>query len=170
MRAALAAPQIDPERARDAQERARLAGLLPQTRLELRRGQVLDLGALQGGTTGDRSTWSTGDQLSFGGSLTFDLDRLIFASEETALMRERRHLEEQRLAMVTQLVHLYFERRRLQLERDIAGSTDVATEMRIAESEALLDVFTNEAFSRMIAESRAGAGRHRGEPLDRRAP
>ena len=68
-------------------------------------------------------------------------------------MRELRHLEERRLEIATQVVHLYFERRRLQLERDLAGTTDVAIELRIIEAEALLDVFTSGAFSRMMAES-----------------
>jgi hypothetical protein len=151
VRAALEAPALDPARAREAADRARLSGLLPQTRADVRRGQTLDLGALQGGTT-DRTTWSSDDELAFGGSITFQLDRLLFASEEASLMRERRHLEERRLELVTQLVHLYFERRRLQLERDLAGETDVATEIRIVEVEALIDVLSAGAFSRMMVE------------------
>jgi hypothetical protein len=152
VQAAIDAPALDPERARDAAERARLAGLLPRLRAELRRGQGLDLSALQG-TTGDRSVWSSDDSLSFAGSLTFQLDRLLFAGEEGSLMRERRQLEERRLEVVTQVVHLYFERRRLQVERDLAGTTEVAIEVRIVEAGALLDVFTNGAFSRMMAQS-----------------
>lgn len=152
VRAVLESPALDPGRARDAADRARLAGLLPQTRAEVRRGQTFDLSALQS-TTGERNVWSSDDSLTFSGSVTFALDRLLFAREETALMRERRHIEERRLEVATQVVHLYFERRRLQLERDLAGSTDVAIEMRIAEAEALLDVFTNGAFSRMMSES-----------------
>lgn len=150
VRAAMEAPQLDPDRAREAADRARLAGLLPQARADVRRGQVLDLGAAQSGST-DRTTWSTGDELAIAGSMTFHLDRLLFASEESSLMRERRHLEERRLEIVTQVVHLYFERRRLQLERDLGGRAEVAGEIRIAEAEALLDVFTNGAFSRMMA-------------------
>ncbi|AKF03303.1 hypothetical protein [Sandaracinus amylolyticus] len=152
VRAVLDAPALDPRRARDAADRARLAGLLPQTRADVRRGQTLDLSALQS-TTGERSVWSSDDSLSFSGSVTFQLDRLLFAREETSLMRELRHLEERRLEIATQVVHLYFERRRLQLERDLAGTTDVAIELRIIEAEALLDVFTSGAFSRMMAES-----------------
>ena len=152
VQAALDAPQLDPDRARDAADRARLAGLLPQARADVRRGQVLDLGTAQTGTT-DRTTWSTGDELAFGGSLTFQLDRLIFAGEEASLLRERRALEERRLAVETQVVHLYFERRRLQLERDLGGRVEVATEVRIIEAGALLDVFTNGAFSRMMASA-----------------
>jgi len=55
--------------------------------------------------------------------------------------------------VVTQVVHLYFERRRLQLERDLGGQVEVASELRILEAEALLDVFTNGAFSRMMASA-----------------
>lgn len=146
------APALDPGRARDAAERARLAGLLPRARADVRRGQTLDLSALQS-TTGERNVWSSDDSLSFSGGLTFQLDRLIFAREEAALLRERRALEDRRLEIATQVVHVYFERRRLQLERDLGGASDVAIEMRIAEAEALLDVFTSGAFSRMMAES-----------------
>lgn len=152
VRAAIEAPVLDPERARDAAERARLAGLLPRTQVDVRRGQGLDLSALQS-TTGERNVWSSDDSLSVSGSVTFQLDRLLFASEEASLMRERRQLEERRLELVTQVVHLYFERRRLQVERDLAGTTEIAIELRILEAEALLDVFTNGAFSRMMPES-----------------
>lgn len=159
--AALAAPALDPARAREAQDRARLAGLLPQARMDVRRGQVLDLGALQSGT-GDRTTWSTGDELAIAGSVTFHLDRLLFATEESSLLRERRALEERRLQIVTQVVHLYYERRRIQLERDLGGRVEIATEIRIIEAEALLDVFTGGAFSRMMASARE----HRDAPLE----
>lgn len=152
VQAVLEGPALDPGRASDAAERARLAGLLPRARADLRRGQTLDLSALQS-TTGERNVWSSDDSLSISGGLTFHLDRLVFAREEASLLRERRALEERRLQVASQVVHLYFERRRLQLERDLAGTTDVTIEMRIAEVEALLDVFTSGAFSRMMAES-----------------
>jgi hypothetical protein len=154
--AALRMPALDPRRASDAADRARWAGLLPQLRGDVRRGQVLDLNALQTGTT-DRSGWAIGDELAFRATLTFRLDRLVFAPEETSLLGERRHLEERRLELVGQIVQLYFERRRLQIERDLAGTTDVATEMRIAQIEALLDAFTNGAFTRLMAEVGAAA-------------
>ena len=147
VRAAIAVPTLDPGRVRDALERARLSGLLPQARGTLQHGQALDLSERQSGTV-----VSSGDDLSFGASLTFRLDRLLYASEEASLLREQRHLEERRLAIVTQLVHVYYERRRLQLERDLGDHTDVALELRIAEAEALLDVFTDGAFSRMMSE------------------
>lgn len=146
--AALASAPLDPARARDAIERARLSGLLPQARGSIQRGQALDSSERQTGTF-----LSSDDELSFGASLTFRLDRLLYASEEASLLREQRHLEEARMARVTQLVHLYFERRRLQLERDLSGGTDIELEMRIAQAEALLDVFTEGAFSRMMGRA-----------------
>jgi hypothetical protein len=155
VRAAIQAPPLDPERARDAAERARLSGLLPRLRADIRRGVGLDLSALQS-STGERNIWSSDDSLSFSGGLTFQLDRLLFAAEEGSLLRERRELEESRFAMLSQVVHLYFERRRLQLERDLTGRTEIGTELRIAETEALLDLFTNGAFSLMMRESLMG--------------
>lgn len=160
--AAIQAPALDPERARDAAERARLSGLLPRMRADLRRGVGLDLSALQS-STGERNLWSSDDTLSFSGGVTFELARLLFAREEGALLRERRALEESRLELLSQVVHLYFERRRLQLERDLTGRAELAAELRIAEAEALLDLFTNGAFSRMMRESATGASAPRSE-------
>jgi len=152
VRAALSVHRFDPERTREAAERARLGGLLPQARLEIRRGQVLDLSALSG-TTGDRNTWSSGDQLSLGAQLTFPLDRLLFAPEEPALLRELRNLEERRLELVTQVVTLYFERRRLQLEQDLSGVSVLPDALRMAATEALLDVLTDGYFSDALARA-----------------
>jgi hypothetical protein len=151
--AALAQPPFDVGRLEDARTRARLAGLLPQLRADVRRGQALDLGALTSSSS-DRQTWSTGDELSFGGSASFPLDRLAFAPEETALLRERRRVEERRYELIPQMVRLYFERRRLQLERDLSGRVELASELRILELEALLDGLSGGAFSRMMAQVR----------------
>lgn len=160
--AAIQAPALDPERARHAAERARLSGLLPRLRADLRRGVGLDLSALQS-STGERNLWSSDDSLSFSGGLTFELARLLFAREEGTLLRERRALEESRFELLSQVVHLYFERRRLQLERDLTGRAELAAELRIIEAEALLDLFTNGAFSRMMRESATGASALRSE-------
>ncbi len=151
--AALALERLDPGRARDAADRARLSGLLPQARASVQRGTALDLSERQTGTTGG-TILSTDDELVFGGSLLFRLDRLLFAAEESSLLRERRELETRRLELVTQLVTLYYERRRLQLERDLGGRTDIELELGIARAEALLDVFTDGAFSRMMGGAR----------------
>ena len=71
----------------------------------------------------------------------------LFAHEESSLLTEERRLEEARLRLVAEVVRLYFERRRLQLERDARGGSDLATEARIAELGAMLDALTGGGMS-----------------------
>lgn len=151
VRAALATRALDPARARDAMERARLSGLLPTARAGVRRGQAVDLRALTS-NTGDRTNVYTDDDLMIEGSVVLRLDRLLFAPDEGALLRELRALEEARAELVRAVVALYFERRRLQLERDLVNRNDVPTALRILEIEALLDAMTDGAFTRALAE------------------
>jgi len=143
---ALEASTLDPRRAREARERARLSGLLPVVRADVRRGSGWDLRTQQSATV-DSAVLANGDSWSVVGSVTLRLDRLLFAREETSLLSEERRLEEARLRLVAELVRLYFERRRLQLERDRRGETDLATEARIAELGAMLDSLTGGGLS-----------------------
>jgi hypothetical protein len=138
----------DPARIRDAIDRARASGALPTARFAVRRGQAVDLSAFGGDAP--RTNLSTDDDLTFEGSVVFRFERFAFAAEETSLLRELRALEESRAIVVRGVASLYFERRRLQLERDLLGTADLARELRILEIEALLDVFTDGAFTRMM--------------------
>lgn len=144
--AALASSRLDPSRARDARERARLSGLLPIVRADVRRGSGWDLRTQQG-TSVDTAILGSDDSWSVVGSVTLRLDRLVFAHEETSLLSEERRLEEARLRLVSEIVRLYHERRRLQRERDRRGSTDLATEARIAELGAMIDALTDGGMS-----------------------
>ena len=154
--AALATQAADPSRTRDALTRVRLSGWVPVVRVGVRRGFGEGLTA-QDLATGDRTSLSATDSLALEGALTFRLDRLVYAREEAMLMREERAVSRERLHLVREVVTIYFERRRLQLERDLLGARDVAHAMRIAEAGSLLDVFTGGAFSRMLAERRRDA-------------
>jgi hypothetical protein len=156
--AALATADAAPSRARDAAERARLSGLLPSVRVGARRGQGWDLSQLQTTDSG-RVALATGDELAVTGEVSFDLGRLLSAREEVALLREERALRMAREELVRAVVSLVYERRRLLLERAFVAHVDLAREVRIDEISALLDVFTEGAFGRMIADRRGG--RHR---------
>lgn len=147
VRAALEHRAEAPARVHDAIDRARLRGLLPSVRGGLRRGQAIDLRGLTGN---DPANISTDDDLMLEARVVFDLDRLVFASEEVSLLRELRTLETAQLELVRTLIALYFERRRLQLERDLLGAADLARTVRILEAEALLDALTGGAFTRML--------------------
>ncbi|HJL18739.1 MAG TPA: hypothetical protein RMH99_23965 [Sandaracinaceae bacterium LLY-WYZ-13_1] len=149
VRAALRERTARPSRIHDAMNRARGAGWLPRVRASLRRGQAVDLRGLADDPEAVTNV-STDDDLTFEASLTFDLDRIVFASQETTLLRELRATEQREAEVARAVVHLYFERRRLQLERDLLGRHDLPRALRILETEALLDAFTGGAFTRMM--------------------
>ena len=108
---------------------------------------------------GGRTGVSSGDELGLDASVLFRLDRVVFSPEEVALVRAEQGLERERSSVVEAVVHLYYERRRLQLERDVAGAWSVARAVRVAEIEALLDAFTGGVYRRMMAAARRAAGR-----------
>lgn len=156
--AGVAAAAVAPERARDLARAARLSGWLPDLRIGASRGLARDLSLLQTGDTG-RTTVGSDEDFGVEAAVTFRLDRLVFAPESVALLREERALRLARAEIVRVIVRLYFERRRLQIERDFLGSDDLDHGMRIAEIEGLLDGFTGGAFSRMMgAPPRPRAG------------
>lgn len=124
--------------------RGRLAALLPQVRGRARRGQAVDLSERV-----DDLRYSTDDSLSLEVALTWDLDRLVYGRDEVALSRETARRREARVQRARLLVSVYFERRRLQLERDLLGTVDVAHELRIAELAAMLNALSDGAFARL---------------------
>jgi hypothetical protein len=142
--------------------RARAAGWVPRLALRARRGQTIDLATP---LEADVLRVKSNDDLTLEASLSFELDRLVFRPEEVALLRQERSEKQVRAALVRQVIHLYFERRRLQVERDLDPEPGVARAVRIQEIEALLDVFTNGAFQRMIAGTRWTTGAKPHEPL-----
>jgi hypothetical protein len=149
VQAALRVADADPEKARAMASRARMAGWVPTLKLAVRRGLNRDLSASQTLET-DRTNLSTDDDLVLEASLTFDLQRLVYDHDEIALAREQRRTAQARAEIARTVVGLYFERRRLQLERDLLPGADPGRELRVAELEALLDAFTDGAFRRMI--------------------
>jgi len=156
--AALEQTSANPGRVRDAMDRARATGWLPTTRALVRRGQAVDLRALTGETT--PTNVSTDDDLVLEARMTFYFDRIVYAPDEPALLRELRATEEARARLVAQIVALYFERRRLQLERDLSDATDLTRRVRILELTALLDRLSGGALTRTgAAESAAARGR-----------
>jgi len=152
--AALAARTATPGRLRDAMDRARGTGWLPTARVAVRRGQAVDL---RGVTDNPGTNISTDDDLMLEARLVFRFDRIVFANEEVSLLRELRASEAEQRELTRIIVQLYFERRRLQLERDLAGAFDVARQVRILELEALLDAFTAGAFTRIMVRRRGEA-------------
>jgi hypothetical protein len=103
----------------DLSDRARLSGWVPTVGLKARRGQAVDLAS---SSEDDALKLSTDDDLTLEAALTFDLGRVVFAREEVAIARqahaERAGTEER----VREVIALYFERRRLQVERDLLAA------------------------------------------------
>lgn len=148
-----AAQQSSPERTRALVRRARLSGLVPTLKLGAKRGLQQDLSATSSGDS-ERTNASLGDDLSVDASLTFDLPRLVFASEEVRLLSVDRWLLQDRKKLFDEVVRLYFQRRRLIGQRARASAPDPELDLAIAEAQALLDAFTDGAFSEALPPTR----------------
>jgi hypothetical protein len=107
----------------ELRHRARLSGLVPVLGLKARRGQAVDLAS---SAADDGLRLSTDDDLTLEAAMTFHLARTVFASEEVALSREARAERADASKRAAEIIRLYFERRRLQLERDLLTSPRVA--------------------------------------------
>jgi hypothetical protein len=149
--AALAADPASPEEARRAARRARRSGLLPLVRVRVQHGRGQDRTDYVG--TNARTNLGEDQDLTLEGRVELRLGRLVYAQDEIAWAREQRARESAREARVRQVIALYFERRRLLLERDLLGADDLPRQLRRVEIEALLDVLTNGEFGRMLLQS-----------------
>jgi hypothetical protein len=110
-------------------------------RAGLRQGTGYDFLTRQTDSSGTSSLTGSQD-LAFIGQLTFRLDRLLYAADERTLLRESRAAAERRLELISEVVRLYFERRRILVEIALTGETDVEHEARIAEIDALFEVLS----------------------------
>jgi hypothetical protein len=152
--AARAARSLDPERLRELARRARLAGLAPELRVSVERGFDQDLTS-SSSSSADSMRAAVGDELRFAAALTFDLDRLLFAPEEVRLLSVERWLASDRRKLVSEVVRLYFQRRRLLREQADARAPDDDLVDSIREVEALIDALTGGEFAAALARARA---------------
>jgi hypothetical protein len=130
-----------PSATRELARRARLSGLMPEVRVGLERGSQLDLASSDSGQSSRTST-AQGDALKLQASVSFDLPRLVFASEEVRILSVERWLANDLQELSAQIVALCFRHRRA--ARALAeGAADNADELD--EIEALLDVLTDGA-------------------------
>jgi hypothetical protein len=153
-----AARGLGPERILELSRRARLAGLMPQLKLSAERGLKQDLSSSTTALS-DRVNAAVGDDLRLGATLTFDLDRLVFAPEEVRLLSVERWLAIDRRKLINEVVRLYFQRRRLLREQASAAAKDDELADSIAEVEAVLDGFTDGKFGEAVARGRSASGR-----------
>jgi hypothetical protein len=146
-----AARHIDAGRIQALVRRARLSGLMPALRASARRGLSQDLSSSSSSDV-QRQAAAVADDLNFEAALTFDLPRLVFAPEEVRLISVERWLAADQRRLVEEAIRLYFQRRKLLLERDRSPAPDAELEIAIAELEALLDALTDGAFSKALAK------------------
>lgn len=158
MSAAAREAELRPDRLRSWMSRARLAALAPRVSFGIDRnvGRDESLDLADGGRD-----LSTDDDLGWKAEASWELSRLVFSPDEMRVAREGLRLTELRQEVQTHVVQLYFERRRLQVQRAMArrsGPEDPLSELdrevRIREIEANLDALSGGAFSRGPSQPR----------------
>ena len=138
---AVALALVEPERGRSYVERARHAAWLPEIRLRmdrrLGRSESLDQPSTSTAITSPLGV-DTIDDVRYEARVTWDLARLIFNSDELAAQAQTIHMAEIRRDIEVTLSRLYFERRRLGLERLPIGSGErsqlLRRELRVREN------------------------------------
>ena len=104
----------------------------------------------------------TVDDVRYEARVTWDLARLIFSGDELAAQAQTIHMAEIRRDIEVTLTRLYFERRRLGLERLHSGPGErtpaLRRELRLREIESELDALSGGAFSLCTAGRASSQG------------
>jgi hypothetical protein len=150
-RAALRAAGVEDGHARldDLASRARKSALLPETRLRATR-YVDDRASVDALPEQSRLVDSSSHTVGLEARLTFRLDRLVFADEETHLERARLDLETFRARLTSKALELLFRhhRARLAAARAVADAEREERAAEVAELAAALDALTAGYFTR----------------------
>ena len=89
--------------------------------------------------------------------LVWDLDKMVMSSERIRVINEAQDIVKLRDKVLTEVTRLYFERRRLQVERLLAPKADplaqVREELRLLELTANIDALTGGLFSSTLDSS-----------------
>ena len=144
-RAALIRARLAPERMLALERRMHRSALLPQLRVSVHRGtgQLQTVTDYSGSTrlvVGDQNAWQ------FEIAATWNLDRLVFHSDEPRLVREAERASAHRERLLREVAELVAERQRLEQELELsppASALQAAQQRsRIDEVTALLDALT----------------------------
>lgn len=175
-KAAVALALAEPERARGFLNRARVAGWLPEVRFRVYRR----FARTEGLTFDDTGTGAVApvdvsaiDDVRYEWRATWDLSRMVFNPDELQAHFEALRMSDVRRDIQSLVIKLYFERRRLVIERFPSGSvtTSGATTdaraadrrtLRIWEIEAQLDALSDGAFSGGAGPRREGEAQRKG--------
>jgi hypothetical protein len=153
---AVSLAMVEPERGRSYVARARHAAWLPELRLRVDRrfgrSESLDVPSTSTSTTSPLGV-DTVDDVRYEARVTWDLSRLVFSSDELAAQAQTMHMAEMRRDIEVTVGRLYFERRRLRLERLSTGTTErsIRRELRVREIESELDALSGGVFSQCTA-------------------
>jgi hypothetical protein len=150
--AALDHPGLSSREVDDARRRARRSGALPRVQVRARR-IAEDTRQAEEMNTGLRHRGTAEQTLLLEAQVQFDLGKLVYGADAVAWGREAREREERRHRRVREIVTIYYERQRLLLEIMSYVERDPALELRVVETEALLDALTHGAFSRLRDEA-----------------
>jgi hypothetical protein len=169
--AATALLGAEPERARSALTRVRLAGWLPELRLlverKFGRTESVDLGTASDPTALAPVGIDSSNDVRYQARATWDLAKIVFNPDEIGIEVQALRAADARREIEAVVIRLYFERRRLKVESLGADDWDMPSgfrrDLRIAEVEAELDALTGGAFTR-LARRYAGEGQSRTEP------
>jgi hypothetical protein len=144
--------------------RARASGWVPQLRILGRAASIQ--GQNERLTETPWASWTDSRNYSVVVALTMRLDRMMFTPDESSLLRQKDQLRHERWEMAKHVSKVYFERRRLQVERDLDAHTtnerdldglaSVERELKIAELEALLNAWTRGEFAAKLRSRAIG--------------
>ncbi|QQR90156.1 MAG: hypothetical protein IPJ88_18785 [Myxococcales bacterium] len=139
--------RLGPKYLDKVRSRARDAGWVPTLRLGASRVMARDLSEQQSLST-DKTNLSTDNDLRLEALLVFDFSRFVFSSHEVTVLSQERIRNDARHDLVQSITKAYYERRQLQIERDVFGKQDLQQMMRIRELGDYLHAMTGGKFYR----------------------
>ncbi|MEE2643736.1 MAG: hypothetical protein VYD19_02275 [Myxococcota bacterium] len=163
-RMALSYAALSPDIFRSMRSRSRIQALLPQLTVRVtqdtdERGQSLTRFSEDNRAQDISATDVLDEGLQLYGEARWRLGETVFNFQETAVMRENRYSAKERQRLLQTVTQLYFERRRLQLERldERPATPREAALARLKEAQitAELDALTDGEFSRRVARGAA---------------
>jgi hypothetical protein len=153
-RKAIELAMSEPERARSYVTRAGHAAWLPELRVLVSRrygrSESLDVNSSSTALTSPLGIDTVND-IRYEARATWDLGKLVFASEELAAQTQAIHMAELRRDIEATVNRLYFERRALVLDVADGRRENVRRHLRASEIEAELDAMSAGAFAACVS-------------------
>jgi hypothetical protein len=144
----------EPERARSYVTRAGHAAWLPELRVLVSRrygrSESLDINGSSTALTSPLGIDTVND-IRYEARATWDLGKLVFASEELAAQTQAMHMAELRRDIEATMNRLYFERRGLVLDLSDGRRENARRRLRASEIEAELDAMSAGAFAACVS-------------------